>query len=37
MKVGEEKIKSGLWTYVKQVLYGPSEADHETIPECKCL
>lgn len=30
-----EKIKSNLRSCVKQVPYGPSEADHETSPECK--
>lgn len=32
---GKKKMKSNLRSCVKQVLYGPSEADHETIPECK--
>lgn len=30
-----QKIKSILRSCVKQVPYGPSEADHETSPECK--
>lgn len=30
-----QKIKSLLQSCVKQVPYGPSEADHETSPECK--
>lgn len=30
-----ERIKSNLQSCGKQVTYGPSEADHETSPECK--
>lgn len=35
MKGGGEKSKSNLRSCVKQVLYDPSEADPETIPESK--